>query len=73
MLTTNLLILKYLTKSNVLNIDKQDVRKHSMQLLRQINRSNCEDNNNINYYYYYYLKSFTYNKIYTIKNTQDYL
>ena len=54
MLTTNLLILQQLTKSNVLNINKQDVRKYSMQLLQQIDFFNYENNNNINYYYYYY-------------------
>ncbi len=73
MLTKNLLILRYSTKSNVLNIDKQNVRKRSMQLLQQINRSNCEDNNNINYYYYYYFESLTYNKKRVIESTQDYL
>ncbi len=73
MLTTNLLILQYSTKSNVLSIDKQGVRKRSMQSLQQIDRSNREDNNNINYYYYYYFESLTYNKIYIIENTQDYL
>jgi hypothetical protein len=65
--------LRYSTKSNVLSIDKQDVRKRSMQSLRQIDRLNCEDNNNINYYYYYYLESLTYSKIHVIENTQDYL
>ncbi len=73
MLATNLLILQYLTKLNVFSIDKQDVRKRSMQSLQQINQLNCKDNNNINYYYYYYLKSLTYSKIRIIKNTQDYL
>jgi hypothetical protein len=73
MLATNLLILRYSTKSNVFSIDKQDIRKRSMQLLQQIDRLNCEDNNNINYYYYYYFESFTYNKIRVIENTQNYL
>ena len=73
MLATNLLILRYSTKSNVLSIDKQDIRKHSMQSLQQIDRSNREDNNNINYYNYYYLESLTYNKIRVIENTQNYL
>ncbi len=73
MLTTNLLILRYLIESNVFSIDKQDVCKRSMQLLRQIDRSNREDNNNINYYYYYYFESFTYNKIRVIESTQNYL
>jgi hypothetical protein len=69
MLTTNLLILQYSTKLNVLSIDKQDIRKRSMQSLQQIDRSNCEYNNNINYYYYYYLESLTYNKIRVIEST----
>ncbi len=73
MLATNLLILRYSTKSNIFSIDKQDVRKRSMQLLRQIDQLNCEDNNNINYYYYYYFESFTYNKIRVIESTQNYL
>ena len=73
MLATNLLILRYLTKSNVFSIDKQDVRKRSMQSLRQIDRLNREDNNNINYHYYYYLESLTYDKIRVIESTQNYL
>jgi hypothetical protein len=73
MLTTNLLILRYSIESNGLSINKQDVRKRSIQLLQQIDQSNCENNNNINYYYYYYLESFMCNKIRIIKNTQDYL
>ncbi len=73
MLTTNLLILRYSIKSNVFSINKQDVRKRSMQLLQQIDRSNREDNNNINLYYYYYLESLTYNKIRIIESRQDYL
>ena len=73
MLITNLLILRYSTKLNVLSINKQDVRKRSMQLLQQIDRLNREDNNSINYYYYYYFESLTYNEIRVIENTQDYL
>jgi len=73
MLATNLLILRYSTKSNVLSINKQDVDKRLIQLLQQIDRSNRENNKNINYYYYYYLESLTYNKIRVIENTQDYL
>ncbi len=73
MLTTNLLILQYSTKSNVLSIDKQDICKRSMQSSRQIDRFNCENNSNINYYYEYYLESLMYNKIRIIENTQDYL
>ncbi len=48
MLTTNLLILRYSIESNGLSINKQDVRKRSIQLLQQIDQSNCENNNNIN-------------------------
>jgi len=66
-------MLQYSTKSNVFSIDKQDVRKRSMQSLQQIDYSNREDNNNINYYYYYYLEFLTYNEIRVIENTQDYL
>jgi hypothetical protein len=73
MLTTNLLILRYLTKLNVLSIDKQDIRKRLMQLSRQIDQLNRENNSNINYYYQYYLESLIYNKIRVIENTQDYL
>ena len=45
MLATNLLILRYSIEPNVLSINKQDVRKRSMQLLQQVDSSNCEDNN----------------------------
>ncbi len=72
MLITNLLILRYSIESNVLSIDKQDIRKRLMQSSQLINRSNREDNSNINYYQYY-LESLTYNKLHVIENTQDYL
>ncbi len=45
MLATNLLILRYSIEPNVFSIDKQDVRKRSMQSSRQVDPPNREDNN----------------------------